>query len=79
MIKRVVWLSAGVAIGVFGVRKFSQVKTALGPTGLNRAVGQLADSVADFADALRTGMQQREADLRVALGVDAAERPDTHR
>ena len=71
MIRRVFWLAAGVTIGVVAVRKVSQAKSNLGPEGLNRAVGQISDSIADFADALRTAMAEREGDLRAALGVDA--------
>ncbi|WP_253905659.1 DUF6167 family protein [Arthrobacter sp. H5] len=71
MIKRVLWMAAGVAIGVIAVRRVTEAKSALGPAGLNRAVAQVSDSIADFADALRSGMQERETDLRSALGVDA--------
>lgn len=75
MIKRVFWLAAGAAIGVIAVRKVTEVKSAVGPEGLNRTVAQLSDSVADFADAFRQGMQERETDLRSALGIEAESRP----
>ncbi|MFD1212436.1 DUF6167 family protein [Arthrobacter sp. GCM10027362] len=68
--KRVIWLAAGITIGVLAVRKLSEARQTFGPEGLNRAVGTLADSIANFADAVRDGMQEREADLRAALGVD---------
>ena len=71
--KRMIWMAAGVAIGVLAVRKLSQTRDALGPVGLNRALGQVADSVATFADAVRDGMQERETDLRLALGIDSAD------
>ncbi|MGW6173002.1 DUF6167 family protein [Arthrobacter sp. NPDC055138] len=71
--KRMIWMAAGVAIGVLAVRKLSQTRDALGPAGLNRALGQVADSVATFADAVRDGMQERETDLRLALGIDSAD------
>nr|WP_051477006.1 hypothetical protein [Arthrobacter sp. Br18] len=63
-------MAAGVAIGVLAVRKVSKVKSTLGPQGLNRAVGQVGDSISEFAEALRSGMQEREADLKAALGVE---------
>ncbi|TJY70510.1 hypothetical protein E4J89_06730 [Arthrobacter sp. CAU 1506] len=66
-------MAAGVAIGVLAVRKVSQTREALGPVGLNRALAQVADSVANFADAVRDGMQERESDLRLALGIDSAD------
>ncbi len=75
MIKRVFWLTAGITIGVVVVRKVSELKSSVGPEGLNRTVAQLSDSVADFADAFRQGMRERENDLRTALGVDADPRP----
>ncbi|MFT4468793.1 DUF6167 family protein [Arthrobacter sulfonylureivorans] len=71
--KRIIWMAAGVAIGVLAVRKVSQTREALGPVGLNRALAQVADSVANFADAVRDGMQERESDLRLALGIDSAD------
>ncbi len=70
MIRRAFWMAAGVAIGVLAVRKVSRVKSTLGPEGLNRAVGQVGDSISEFADAFRSGMREREADLKAALGVD---------
>lgn len=73
MIMRVIWMGAGVAIGVIAVRKLSSVADSYGPAGLNRAMGEVSDSVASFADALRSGMQERESDLRAALGINSAD------
>ena len=64
-------MGIGVAIGVIAFHKLTEAQTAFGPEGLNRAVGRLTDGVYDFADAVRTGMRDREAELRAALGVDA--------
>ncbi|WP_251039528.1 DUF6167 family protein [Arthrobacter sp. ISL-72] len=69
--KRILWMGIGVAIGVIAFRKISEAQSALGPEGLNRAVGRLADGIYDFADAVRDGMQERETDLRAALGIDS--------
>ncbi|WJH26423.1 hypothetical protein JCQ34_10100 [Pseudarthrobacter defluvii] len=66
-------MGIGVAIGVIAFRKVSQAQSSLGPEGLNRAVGRLADGVYDFADAVRAGMRERETDLRTALGIESAE------
>ncbi|MFF2841628.1 hypothetical protein [Paenarthrobacter sp. NPDC057981] len=68
--KRIVWMGIGVAIGVIAFRKITEAQANLGPEGLNRAVGRMADGLFDFADAVRSGMQQREEDLRAALGID---------
>jgi uncharacterized protein with PhoU and TrkA domain len=66
-------MGIGVAIGVIAFRKVSQAQSSLGPEGMNRAVGRLADGVYDFADAVRAGMRERETDLRTALGIESAE------
>ncbi len=67
---RIIWMGIGVAIGVIAFRKITEAQSNLGPEGLNRAVGRLADGFFDFADAVREGMQERETELRSALGVD---------
>ncbi|UUL75222.1 DUF6167 family protein [Pseudarthrobacter sp. Fe7] len=71
--KRIVWMGIGVAIGVIAFRKVSQAQSSLGPEGLNRSVGRLADGVYDFADAVRAGMRERETDLRAALGIESTD------
>ena len=68
--KRIVWMGIGVAIGIIAFRKITEAKANIGPDGLNRAVARLADGVYDFADAVRAGMSEREADLRSALGIN---------
>ncbi|MFH5877509.1 DUF6167 family protein [Arthrobacter sp. NA-172] len=68
--KRIVWMGIGVAIGIIALRKLTEAKANIGPDGLNRAVGRLADGVYDFADAVRAGMNEREVDLRAALGIN---------
>ena len=68
---RIIWMGIGVAIGVIAFRKITEAQSNLGPEGLNRAVGRLADGLYDFADAVREGMQERETELRAALGIDA--------
>ncbi|WP_394937792.1 hypothetical protein [Psychromicrobium sp. YIM B11713] len=70
MIKKIFWLGLGVTIGVIAVRKLGQAQQSLGPAGLNRAVGQLSDDVHNFIDTVRDGMNQREGELRSALGLD---------
>ena len=70
--KRILWMGIGVAIGVIAFRKITEAQSNLGPEGLNRAVGRLTDGLYDFADAVREGMHEREAELRTGLGIDAA-------
>ena len=68
---RIIWMGIGVAIGVIAFRKITEAQSNLGPEGLNRAVGRLADGIYDFADAVREGMNERETELRTALGMEA--------
>ncbi|WP_449372958.1 hypothetical protein [Arthrobacter psychrolactophilus] len=70
--KKIFWLGVGITIGVIAARKIASAQGAIGPEGLNRAVGRVSDAVHDFADALRENMDERETDLRLALGVDQA-------
>lgn len=77
--KRMFWLGLGVALGVAAVRRLSATRSALGPQGLNRAVGALGDSIHHFADTFRESMNERETDLRGALGLDADTREREHR
>ena len=75
--KRFIWMGIGVAIGVIAFRKVTEVQasmqSSLGPEGLNRSVNRLADGLYDFADAVRSGMRERETDLRSALGIESAD------
>jgi len=68
--KRILWLGVGAALGVVVFRKLSEARDAVGPEGLNRAVGRLSDSVYHFADQVRDGMREREDELRAALALD---------
>ncbi|ALV45536.1 hypothetical protein MB46_08560 [Arthrobacter alpinus] len=70
--KKIFWLGVGITIGVIAARKIAAAQGAIGPEGLNRAVGRVSDAVHDFADALRENMDERETDLRLALGIDQA-------
>ena len=73
MIKRVFWMSIGVTIGVIAVRRLSDAKNTLGPSGLNQAIGTAADALQNFAEAFRDGMSEREGELRTALGMDTGD------
>lgn len=73
--KKIFWLGVGITIGVIAARKLAEAKGNLGPVGLNRAVGRISDSISEFADALKENMNQREGDLRGALGLEPQQVP----
>ena len=69
--KRIFWLLFGVGLGVYAVTRLKRRAKALSPAGVNNAVDKLADAVRDFGEQVRAGMDQREGELREALGLDA--------
>ncbi|GAB2694225.1 DUF6167 family protein [Thalassiella azotivora] len=68
---RLFWIALGAAAGVLVVRKVTQTAQAYTPEGVASGLASLGDGLREFADAVREGMEQREEELRVALGVDA--------
>lgn len=69
--RRLFWVALGATVGILVVRKATRAAEAVSPQGLTRALEGVGDGLRDFADAVRTGMTDREQELRVALGVDA--------
>jgi len=72
-VRRVFWVALGATAGVLVVRKINRVAQAYTPEGVGRSLSSLTDALGDLADAVREGMAEREAELRLALGVDAGE------
>jgi hypothetical protein len=70
-VKRLLWLGAGIAVGVIAMRKVSQAMRAVAPSSLagqarESAVG-LVDTVRDFVTDVRAGMAEREAQIHEAF------------
>lgn len=70
MFKRLLWIGIGIALGVIVSRRIGRARRNLGPEGVNRAVGQLSDRVHHTVDIFTESKQQREGELRRALGLD---------
>ena len=70
--RRLFWLTVGAAAGVAAVRKVTRTAHAFSPAGLAGRSGGLGETFSAFADQVRIGMAEREAELRDALGIDAA-------
>ena len=72
--RRLFWLSMGITIGVLVVRKLQNLVERLTPKGMATSLGQglaeLADALRDFAADVREAMEEREAQLRQATGMD---------
>jgi hypothetical protein len=71
--RRLFWVALGAAAGVLVVRKLSQTAQAYTPEGIARSLGNVAEAIREAGDVVREGMAEREAELRVALGVDASD------
>ena len=61
---RLFWIALGATAGVLVVRKLTQTAQAYTPAGV-------ASSIEGLGDAVREGMDTRETELRVALGIDS--------
>src|SRR5262245_6463383 len=71
MIRRVLWLGVGVAVGVVVARKLTNAVQAYSPAGLagsarNSAAGAF-ESVRDFIADVRAGMAEREEQIGEAF------------
>lgn len=71
--KRVFWIALGATAGVLVVRKLTKTVDQYSPEGIGRSLSNLADAVRDAAEVVREAMDEREAELRVALGVDSGQ------
>ncbi|MBA2389332.1 MAG: hypothetical protein H0V67_03660 [Geodermatophilaceae bacterium] len=72
--RRLFWIAMGASIGALVVRKASRAAQQLTPAGI---AGNLADGIRDLGAAVReftvdvrSGMQEREEELRDGVGLD---------
>ncbi len=66
--RRGFWFIAGAGAGVYVMVKARRAAEAFTPDGLRDRMSGLAVGAQLFADEVRTGMHEREAELRVQLG-----------
>lgn len=78
--RRLFWLALGATVGVLLVRKITKTAEAYSPSGvakgLSGSLSDLGDGLREMAEAVREGMEQRETELRYALGIDTGTMPD---
>jgi hypothetical protein len=74
MSRRAFYIALGAVAGVLVVRKLTQAAARFTPAGVQSSVGgrlgNLADAIREFGQAVREGMSEREDELRVSLGLD---------
>jgi hypothetical protein len=69
-VKRLFWAALGAAAGVYAVRKVGKAAEAYTPAGVAHGLAEFGEGLRELADAVREGMAEREAELRLALGID---------
>jgi hypothetical protein len=78
--RRLFWIAAGAAAGVYVARRVQRTAQSLTPTGIAGSLGagmsELADAIRGFADDVREAMDEREIELREALGLGDDESAD---
>ena len=70
MVRRVFWIALGATAGVLVVRKLTRTAEAYTPEGVARGLSGLGEGLREMAQVVREAMDQRDAELRLALGVD---------
>jgi hypothetical protein len=68
-VRRGFWFVAGAGAGVYAVLRARRAAEALSPDGLRDRAAGLAVGAHLFADEVRSGMTQRETELRERLGL----------
>jgi hypothetical protein len=73
MIKRLVWLVIGAALGAFAIKKVRDYLRKSTPEAIGHrlvdSAGGLGESAGAFIDRARAAMAEREAELRDTLGL----------
>ena len=68
--RRLFWAALGAVVGVLVVRKVTRTAESYTPEGVARGLAGLGDGLREMAAVVRESMDQRDAELRLALGVD---------
>lgn len=64
-------MAVGAGVTIYVIRRVNRALDAASPEGIARSLTAAVDAVRDLADDVRTAMNEREQELRVALGVEA--------
>jgi len=70
--RRGVWFGAGVAAGAYGVVRARRLLEAFTPDGIRDRLAGLGAGVRVFGEEMRTGMAEKETELRerLLIGLD---------
>lgn len=68
--RRMFWLALGATVGILVVRKVANTAKAYTPEGVAQGLTGLGDGLREMAAVVKESMAERDAELRIALGVD---------
>jgi hypothetical protein len=69
-VRRIFWVALGATAGVLVVRKLTKTAQSYTPEGMARGLAGLGEGLREMAQVVREAMEERDAELRLALGVD---------
>ncbi len=76
MTRRLVYIAFGAAVGVLVVQRATRAAQRFTPAGLQTSVAAslagLTEALREFSLLVREGMDEREQELRVSLGLDGS-------
>jgi hypothetical protein len=70
VVRRLFWTSLGATVGVVAVRKLTRTAQSYTPEGVAQGLAGIGDGLREMAAVVREAMAQRDAELRLALGID---------
>jgi len=78
--RRLFWIALGATLGALVVHKVTKAAQAYTPSGMSKGLAtglsDLGEGLREMAVAVREGMDERETELRHALGIDTGTLPD---
>ncbi len=66
--RRVFWIALGATAGVLVVRKLTKTAESYTPEGVAKGLAGLGEGLREMAQVVREAMDERDAELRLALG-----------
>ena len=70
MVRRLFWTTLGATVGVVVVRKLTRTAQSYTPEGVAQGLAGIGEGLREMAEVVRESMAQRDAELRLALGID---------
>jgi hypothetical protein len=69
-VRRIFWVALGATVGVLVVRKVTKAAQSYTPEGMAKGLAGIGEGLREMAQVVKEAMDERDAELRLALGVD---------